>query len=78
LPKSHHKETRTPGAFTTDEESQLNWQNEIQNQKFHSWLKEARRTLCTTAYGQPARRAYDMGRKLSNRFMDLLKVVQMA
>src|SRR5216117_3272934 len=41
-------------------------------------VKEARRTLCTTVYGQPARRAYDMGRKLSNRFMDLLKVVQMA
>jgi len=37
-------------------------------------VKEARRILCTTVYGQPARRAYDMGRKLSNSFMGLLKV----
>ena len=29
-------------------------------------------------YGRPARKAYDMGRKLSNGFMDLLKVVEMA
>ena len=29
-------------------------------------------------YGRPARKAYDMGRKLSNGFMDLLKVVGMA
>lgn len=41
-------------------------------------VKEARRILCSTVYGQPARRAYDMGRKLSNGFMDLLKVVGMA
>jgi hypothetical protein len=31
-------------------------------------VKEARQILCTTVYGQPARRAYDMGRKLSNGF----------
>jgi hypothetical protein len=37
-------------------------------------VKEARRVLCTTVYGQPARRAYDMGRKLSNGFMGLMKV----
>jgi hypothetical protein len=43
-------------------------------QSFTSWRKEARRILCTTVYGQPARRAYDMGRKLSNGFMGLLKV----
>jgi hypothetical protein len=37
-------------------------------------VKEARwRILCTTVYGQPARRAYDMGRKLSNGFTDLLE-----
>jgi hypothetical protein len=41
-------------------------------------VKEARRILCTTVYGQSARRAYDMGRKLSNGFTDLLKVVGMA
>ena len=37
-------------------------------------LKEARRVWCTTVYGQPARNAYNMGRKLSNGFMDLLKL----
>jgi hypothetical protein len=37
-------------------------------------VKEARRRLCTSVHGQPARRAYDMGRKLSNGFMDLLKL----
>jgi hypothetical protein len=36
-------------------------------------VKEARRLWCTTVHGAPARRAYDMGRKLSNGFMDLLK-----
>jgi len=35
-------------------------------------VKEARRVLCTTVYGRPAKRAYDMGRKLSNGFMGLL------
>src|SRR5436190_21929753 len=35
--------------------------------------KEGRRVVCTTVYGRPARKAYDMGRKLSNGFMDLLK-----
>jgi hypothetical protein len=40
-------------------------------------VKEARWILCTTVYGRPARMAYDMGRKLSNGFMGLLKV-QMA
>jgi hypothetical protein len=34
-------------------------------------VTEARRILCTTVYGQPARKAYDMGRKLSNGFTDL-------
>jgi len=37
-------------------------------------VKEARRILCTTVQGRPARRAYDMGRKLSNGFVGLLKV----
>jgi len=37
-------------------------------------VKEAHWILCTTVYGQPARRAYDMGRKLSNGFTGLLKV----
>jgi len=37
-------------------------------------VKEARRILCTTVYGRPARKAYDMGRKLSNGLMGLLKV----
>jgi hypothetical protein len=37
-------------------------------------LKEGRRIVCTTVYGRPARRAYDMGRKLSNGFMGLMKV----
>ncbi len=37
-------------------------------------VKEARWILCTTVHGQPARRAYDMGRKLSNGFTGLLKV----
>jgi hypothetical protein len=37
-------------------------------------VKEARRLLCTTVHGRHARRAYDMGRKLSNGFMDLLKL----
>ncbi len=37
-------------------------------------VKEAHRILCTTVYGQPAKRAYDMERKLSNGFMGLLKV----
>jgi hypothetical protein len=37
-------------------------------------VKEARRILRTTVYGEPARRAHDMGRKLSNGFMGLLKV----
>jgi hypothetical protein len=37
-------------------------------------VKEARRRLCTSVYGQSARRAYDMGRKLSNGLMDLLKL----
>ena len=36
-------------------------------------VKEARWLVCTTVHGQPARRAYEMGRKLSNGFMDLLK-----
>jgi hypothetical protein len=36
-------------------------------------VKEGRRVVCTTGYGQPARKAYDIGRKLSNGFMDLLK-----
>jgi hypothetical protein len=36
--------------------------------------KEARWILCTTVYGRPARRAYDMGRKLSNGFTGLLMV----
>jgi hypothetical protein len=36
-------------------------------------VKEARRILCTTVYGQPARRAYDMGRNLSNGFIGILK-----
>jgi len=36
-------------------------------------VKEARRILCTTVYGQPARTAYDMGRKLSNGFIGILK-----
>jgi hypothetical protein len=31
--------------------------------------KEARWILCTTVYGRPARRAYDMGRKLSKGVM---------
>jgi hypothetical protein len=45
--------------------------------KFKSFIlgvKEARRQLCTTVYGRPARRAYDMGRKLSNGFIGLLKL----
>jgi hypothetical protein len=37
-------------------------------------VKEARRILCTTVYGEPARKAHDMARKLSNGFMGLLKV----
>jgi hypothetical protein len=37
-------------------------------------VREARWTLCTTVYGRPARRAYDMGRKLSNGFTGLLKM----
>jgi hypothetical protein len=37
-------------------------------------VKEARRLSCTTVYGRPARRAYDMGRKLSNGFIRLLKL----
>jgi hypothetical protein len=37
-------------------------------------VKEAHRILCTTVYSQPARRAHDMGRKLFNGFMGLLKV----
>jgi hypothetical protein len=41
-------------------------------------VKEGRRVVCTTVYSRPARKAYDMGRKLSNGFMDLLKVVGMA
>jgi hypothetical protein len=36
-------------------------------------VKEARGLLCTTVYGGPSQRAYDMGRKLSNGFKDLLK-----
>ncbi len=36
-------------------------------------VKEARRVLCTTVHGRPARRAYNMGRKLSNGFIGLLK-----
>jgi hypothetical protein len=36
-------------------------------------VKEARRVLCTTVHGGPARRAYNMGRKLSNGFIGLLK-----
>ncbi len=36
--------------------------------------KEARSILCTTVYGRPARRAYDMGRKLSKGFTGLSKV----
>jgi hypothetical protein len=35
-------------------------------------VKEARRVLCTTVNGGPARRAYDTGRKLSNGFLVLL------
>ena len=34
-------------------------------------VKEARRISCTTVHGRPARRAYNMGRKLSNGFMGL-------
>ncbi len=37
-------------------------------------VKEARGILCTTAYGRPARKAYNMGRKLSNGFLGLLKL----
>jgi hypothetical protein len=37
-------------------------------------VKEARGILCTTVYGRPARRAYDMGRKLSDGFLGLLKL----
>ena len=36
--------------------------------------KEARRILCTTVYGRPARGAYNMGRKLSNGLIGVLKV----
>jgi hypothetical protein len=36
-------------------------------------VREARWLLCTTVYGRTARRAYDMGRKLSNGFTCLLK-----
>ena len=36
-------------------------------------VREARQILCTTVYGQPARRAYNMGRKLSNGFTDLFE-----
>jgi hypothetical protein len=35
-------------------------------------VKEARGKWCTRVYGRPARRAYDMGRKLSNGFLALL------
>ena len=56
---------------------QISRQNEIQIKSFIAGVKEARRILCTTVYGQPARRAYDMGRKYSNNFMGLLKVVGM-
>jgi hypothetical protein len=37
-------------------------------------VKEAHWILCTTVYGRPARIAYEMGRKLSNGFIGLLKV----
>jgi hypothetical protein len=37
-------------------------------------VKEARRLSCTTVYGRPARRAYDMGRKLSNGFIGPIEV----
>ena len=37
-------------------------------------VKEARGILCTTAYGRPARKACNMGRKLSNGFLGLLKL----
>jgi hypothetical protein len=36
-------------------------------------VKEARGILCTTVHGRPARKAYNMGRKLSNGFIGLLK-----
>jgi len=35
-------------------------------------VREARGRWCTTVYGRPARRSYDMGRKLSNWFLALL------
>ena len=37
-------------------------------------VREARWILCTTVYGRPASRAYDMGRKLSNGFRGRLQV----
>jgi hypothetical protein len=37
-------------------------------------VKEARGILCTTVHGRPARKAYNMGRKLSNGFLGLLKL----
>jgi hypothetical protein len=37
-------------------------------------VKEGRRVVCTTVYGRPAKKAYDMGRKLSNGFLGPLKL----
>jgi hypothetical protein len=37
-------------------------------------VKEARRTSCSTVYGRPAKRAYEMGRKLSNVVRGALKM----
>jgi hypothetical protein len=37
-------------------------------------VKEARWILCTSVNGQRARRAYEMGRKLSNIVRGVLKV----
>jgi len=48
--------------------------NAIEYAKFFSRSHDA----LIRVYGRPARKAYDMGRKLSNGFMDLLKVVGMA
>jgi hypothetical protein len=36
-------------------------------------VKEARQMISTTVYGRPAQKAYDIGRKVSNRVTGILK-----
>jgi len=50
---------------------QLSRQMKYKIKSFILGVKEARRILCTAVHGRPARRAYNMGRKLSNGFRGL-------